>query len=70
MGNVNDWMEDEMCDFAGDKGVEFDDVILPWKGKATFARKDLVAILRDEDNRAVGKVHFGIIVSPDYGKNI
>ena len=73
MGNVYDWMEDEIGNFARDAGIEFDEVVFPWRGNpewdpATFARKDLVAVLKDEDSRTVGEVCFRIIVNPDYGK--
>ena len=68
-----DWIEDEICDFARDKGLEFDEVIFPWKGNPewdpkTFARKDLTAVLKDKNGQAVGKVRFRIVVNPRYGE--
>ena len=73
MGHTYNWMEDEICDFARDKGLEFDDVIFPWKGNpdwdpVAFARKDLVATLKDKNGQDIAEVHFRIVVNPNYGE--
>ena len=73
MGHIYDCMGDEINDFARDKGVKFKDIEFPWKDSLDWdpepiARKNLVALLKDENQNPVGKVHFKIIVNPHYGE--
>ncbi|PIU51042.1 hypothetical protein COS91_06580 [Candidatus Desantisbacteria bacterium CG07_land_8_20_14_0_80_39_15] len=73
MGHIYEWMEDEIWDFARDKGVQFDHIEFPWNGNfdwdpASFARQDIVAILKDENENKVGEVHFRIVVNEMFGE--
>jgi hypothetical protein len=73
MGHIYEWMEDEVHDFARDKGAEFDTIEFPWKENfdwdpASFARQNLVAILKDENEKAVGEVHFRIVINEMFGE--
>jgi len=71
--NNTDWIEEEIHNLASDAGITFDAIEFPWEGDpfwdpSVFARRDLVAVLRDEKGKSVGEVRFRIIVNPDYGK--
>lgn len=73
MGHIYDWMEEEICDYARDEGIEFEEVMLPWRGNPEwdpkmFARKDLTAVLKDKNGQVVGEVRFRIVVNPKYGE--
>jgi len=77
MGHIYEWIEEEMWNRALDMEPRLESVldviVFPWSDDwdwdpAHYAKKNLIAILKDEAGNKIGELHFRIIVNPDYGE--
>jgi len=73
MGHINAGMEEALQNVLVDTSVDYDHIIYPWEDNwnwdpAPYARKPLAAEAVDEDDEVIAKVHFEIVVNPDYGE--
>lgn len=79
MGHMYDWIEDVIWNHVLDLEPQLEPVLdvieFPWHRNgdwdwdpALYARKDLVAFLKDKSDNTIGEIHFMIIVNPCYGE--